>query len=78
MYSAWQSNDDPKYLAVRHLIVPDAADAELGDVDLDDGSRRRGQSRSREPEELPQPELDATPLTPPGRLWDAPVAFDPS
>ena len=42
MYSAWQFKDDPKYLAVKHLIEPDAADAELEDVDLDDGSRRLG------------------------------------
>ena len=63
MYLAWQSNDDPKYLTVKHLIETDAVDAEPGDVDLDDGSRRRGRSRAREPKELPQPELDATPHT---------------
>ena len=74
----WQSNVDPKYLAIKNLIKPDAADAELGDVDLDDGSRRRGRSRSREPEELPQPEPGATPPAPPGRPWDAPVAVGPS
>ena len=78
MYLAWQSNNDPKYLAVKHLIEPDAADAKLGDVDLDDGGRTRGRSRSREPEELPQPELEPTPPALPGRPWDAPAAFGPS
>ena len=31
-----------------------------------------------ENQESPQPELEAAPLTPPGRTWDAPVAFGPS
>ena len=41
MYSAWQTNEDPKFNAVRHTLEPDAPEDDPGHVELDNPKHPR-------------------------------------
>ena len=39
----WQADDNPTYQLGTHILEPDAVEEKRGEVDLDDGNRRRVQ-----------------------------------
>ena len=61
MYLTWQTTEDPKFNAVRHILEPDAPKDDPGHVELDDGNHRRSQKPDR---------MEEQPRTPTGRPWE--------
>ena len=61
MYLTWQTNEDSKFNAVRHILEPDAPKDDPSHVELDDGSHRRSQKPDR---------VEEQPRTPRARSWE--------
>ena len=61
MYLAWQTNEDNKFNAVRHILEPDAPKDDPRHFELDDGSHRRSQKPDR---------MEEQQSTPTARPWE--------